>query len=278
MEENSKKVSGFRHAPSNCNDQMAQQWTKQEAASYEKLDTPAHFRGDAPTVHSLTWSHFLLNPNQRDVPCPPNRLVLPASTRSAEGADPPAFPVRGDRSPRLQQTLPRSSEPLAVEFIQAIRQLLRLLKCFAALLPTFGYLFLPIISPCDGSRHGSDGVCVSTQRDAVDDGPLQVVVVLRNVWVSVHTAQEGVDGSRDRAQSSNAIACNRTTSFSAAGCSVLPSCRSTFFPLTGCKHLHLRRGISPVLLAPWRLTPSYPSTVWQCPPTRAHPTRRSGSH
>lgn len=243
VEENSNKVSGFGHAPSYCNDQMAQRWTKQEAASYEKLDTPAHFRGDAPTVHGPTWSHFPPEPKLKG--CSPSSKPLrapslnPQLQASAEGADPPAFSGRGDRPPCLQQTLPRSSEPLAVEFIQAIRQLLRLLKRFAALLPTCGYLFLSVISPCDGSRHGSDGVCVSTQRDAVDDGPLQVVVVLRNVWVSIHAAQEGVDGSRDRAQSSNAVTCNRTITFSAAGRSVLPSHRSTFSLLTAASYEQL---------------------------------------
>lgn len=115
---------------------------------------------------------------------------------------------RGDHLLCLQQTRsPWSSEPLAVEFIQAICQLLCLPKSFTALLPAWGYLFLPVISPCNGSCHGSNGVCVSTQRDTVDDGPLQVAVVIRNIRVSFHTVQEGVNCSRDRPQSGNAITC-----------------------------------------------------------------------
>lgn len=121
----------------------------------------------------------------------------------------------GDHPLCLQTTRsPRSSEPLAVQFIQAICQLLCLLKSFTALLPAWGYLLLPIISPCNGSCHGSNGVCVSTQRDTVDDGPLQVAVVIRNIWVSFHTAQEGVNCSRDRPQSGNAIACQQNQSSS----------------------------------------------------------------
>lgn len=64
------------------------------------------------------------------------------------------------------------SKSLAVEFVQAICQHLRLLKSFTALLPAWGYLLFPIISSCNGSSHGSYGICVSTQRDTVDDDPL----------------------------------------------------------------------------------------------------------
>jgi len=115
---------------------------------------------------------------------------------------------RGVRPLCLQKThSPLSSELLAVEFVQAICQLLCLLKSFTALLPAWGYLFLPIIRPCNGSCHGRNGVCVSPQGDTVDDGPLQAVVVIRNIWVSFHTVQEGVNCSGDRPQSGNAVAC-----------------------------------------------------------------------
>lgn len=193
--------------------------------SYEKLDTPVHFRGDAPTVQGATCSHFPAEAQLKAMsPLFQTSSCFQLSTHSSRRLSHVEAhwhlqmawihhqisdqKRRGDHPLRLPKTgSPFSSEPLAVQFIQAICQLLCLLKSFTALLPTWGYLFLPIISPCNGSCHGSNGVCVSTQRDTVDDGPLQVAVVIRNIWVSFHTAQEGVNCSRDRPQSSNAIAC-----------------------------------------------------------------------
>lgn len=104
--------------------------------------------------------------------------------------------------------LPQSSEPLAVQFIEALGHLLGLLESLTALLPARGHLLLPVIGAGDGPRHGGNGVRVPPQGDAVDDGSLQGVVVVRNVSISVHAAQEGVDSSGDGAQCSDAIAWN----------------------------------------------------------------------
>lgn len=173
-----------------------------------------YFRGEA---HHCPRRHMQPFPAGRARPISSNPsahsrcLSDGGSPVSANGRDPPQLSDQKSRGDHLLCLLhtssPWGSEPLAVQFIQAICQLLCLLKSFTALLPAWGYLFLTIISPCNGSCHGGNGVCVSTQRDTVDDGPLQVAVVFRNIWVSFHTAQEGVNCSRDGPQSCDAIAC-----------------------------------------------------------------------
>lgn len=197
---------------------------------------------------------------------------------SADGADPPLGLTRAHHPFAFRKALepPQSSEPLAVEFIEAPGHPLCLLESLTALLPAWGHLLLAVVGAGDGPRHGGDGVRVPAQGDAVDEGSLQGVVVLRNVGISVHAAQERVDGSGDGAQRGDAVAwntpCQHPLGFIPFPFLLQLTATHGFYQEKVQKFVPQKPPSSPVPLTSCRAIPSYPRIAWPYTATHSHPT------
>ena len=95
--------------------------------------------------------------------------------------------------------------------VQALGQDVSLLVAFTALLPALGHLFHAIEGASDGPGHGGNGVRVPTERDGVDESPLEAVEGRGDLGVGIHAAQEAIDGGGHRLEGGNAVPCGEAT-------------------------------------------------------------------